>query len=153
MLKFCSGLFHPCSAVLLACSFSFLSFLLIFLLPFVALSFSGFHMKVMAACVMSLEVLLPWNFWNKFQKVDISSSLNVWLSSPVKLSVSWVFVFQRFLIRALILLPVIGLFIIFISSWINPRGRHNNCTYLYTLYRSTPTHNTNIDRCKRTNWQ
>jgi len=32
------------------------------------------------------------------------------------------------------------------DQWINPRGRYNNCKYLYTQHRSTSMHKTNTSR-------
>ena len=66
---------------------------------------------------MSLKVFLPLKFFESFRRIDINSSLNGWLNSPVKPAHPALLFLGRFLITASILVLVIGLFTISISTW------------------------------------
>ena len=67
---------------------------------------------------MSLEAFLPFLlFWNSLRRIGISSSINVWVNSPVKPSGPGLLFGGKFLVTASIFLLVIDLFRFSIFSY------------------------------------
>ena len=69
---------------------------------------------------MSLEVYLPSAiFWKSLSRIGVSSSLNFWLNSALKLSGPELSFAGRFLITVSISMLVMGLLRFSISSWLS----------------------------------
>ena len=71
---------------------------------------------------MTLEVYLPVIFWKSLSRIGVSSSLNFWSNSAVKLSGPGLLCAGRFLITVSISVLVMGLLRLSISSWFSFGG-------------------------------